>query len=220
MTTRTHTEEMLAEAGADITVEPWGEGRSYRPPVSTQAGRAHRPGRSLGGRVLRGGGRSGPGSAVDIADIYSGPARLGFVSVLQRMGADITRDEPRAGPAGTRTATIRLRATTHPEGDRGSCGGDPLARRGPGPGGRGRRRGRHHGLPRRGRAPGQGDRPAGRRGRTWSRRSAPPRGGRHPFGHRVSADRSAAPASTAGAITGWPWQLRSRRSPPRPVSAA
>src|SRR6202034_1585925 len=27
VTTRTHTEEMLAEAGADITVEPWGEGR-------------------------------------------------------------------------------------------------------------------------------------------------------------------------------------------------
>ena len=27
VTTRTHTEEMLAEAGADISVEPWGEGR-------------------------------------------------------------------------------------------------------------------------------------------------------------------------------------------------
>jgi len=27
VTTRTHTEEMLAEAGADIDVEPWGEGR-------------------------------------------------------------------------------------------------------------------------------------------------------------------------------------------------
>ncbi len=30
VTTRTHTEEMLAEAGADITVEPWGEGRIVR----------------------------------------------------------------------------------------------------------------------------------------------------------------------------------------------
>ena len=27
VTTRAHTEEMLAEAGADLTVEPWGEGR-------------------------------------------------------------------------------------------------------------------------------------------------------------------------------------------------
>jgi 3-phosphoshikimate 1-carboxyvinyltransferase len=37
VTTRTHTEEMLTEAGADLTVEPWGEGRVVRP----QAGGAH-----------------------------------------------------------------------------------------------------------------------------------------------------------------------------------
>ena len=30
ITTRTHTEEMLTEAGADLTVEPWGEGRVVR----------------------------------------------------------------------------------------------------------------------------------------------------------------------------------------------
>ena len=30
VTTRTHTEEMLAEAGADLTVEPWGDGRIVR----------------------------------------------------------------------------------------------------------------------------------------------------------------------------------------------
>ena len=30
VTTRTHTEEMLLEAGADLTVEPWGEGRIVR----------------------------------------------------------------------------------------------------------------------------------------------------------------------------------------------
>ena len=28
--TRAHTEEMLAEAGADVTVEPWGAGRVVR----------------------------------------------------------------------------------------------------------------------------------------------------------------------------------------------
>ena len=44
-----------------------------------------------------------PGSAVDVADVYSGPARLGYVSVLQRMGADVTV-HPRATPG---TATIR-----------------------------------------------------------------------------------------------------------------
>jgi len=52
-----------------------------------------------------------PGSAVDVAGVYSGPARLGYVSVLQRMGASIT-----VLPGDPGTATIRalagpLRAT-------------------------------------------------------------------------------------------------------------
>ncbi len=57
-----------------------------------------------------------PGSAVDISDVYSGPARLGFVTVLQRMGADVTLipgdGDPEAAPH--RRFAIRVNATTRP----------------------------------------------------------------------------------------------------------
>ena len=47
VTTRTHTEEMLLEAGADLTVEPWGEGRIVRVRASSlqpvERDRARRP---------------------------------------------------------------------------------------------------------------------------------------------------------------------------------
>ncbi len=46
-----------------------------------------------------------PGSTVDVAGVYSGPARLGYVSVLQRMGADVTLLPGEPG-----TATIRATA--------------------------------------------------------------------------------------------------------------
>ena len=54
--TRAHTEEMLAEAGADITVAAEGAGRvvRLRPSVLPPAGR-RRPGRPLAGRLLGGG---------------------------------------------------------------------------------------------------------------------------------------------------------------------
>ena len=56
VTTRTHTEEMLAEAGADVSVEPWGEGRIVRVRASDAAtGRAHRARRPVGVGLLRGG---------------------------------------------------------------------------------------------------------------------------------------------------------------------
>ncbi len=45
VTTRTHTEEMLVEAGADLTVEQWGEGRIVRVQgIDSQTRRAHGPG--------------------------------------------------------------------------------------------------------------------------------------------------------------------------------
>ena len=59
VTTRTHTEEMLAEAGADITVEPWGEGRvvTVRPsalkPVERTVPGTPQPPRSLRSRAQR-----------------------------------------------------------------------------------------------------------------------------------------------------------------------
>ncbi len=91
VTTRTHTEEMLSEAGADISVEPWGEGRvvTVRPSALKPVERTV-PGDPSAAAFFAVAGAAVPDSAIDIADVYSGPARLGFVSVLQRMGADIT----------------------------------------------------------------------------------------------------------------------------------
>ena len=63
VTTRAHTEEMLAEAGVDITVEPWGEGRivTLHPSPLRPVTPADGAGRPLGLGVLRGGRVRGPG---------------------------------------------------------------------------------------------------------------------------------------------------------------
>ena len=103
VTTRTHTEEMLIEAGADLTVEPWGEGRIVRVRASTlrPVDRVV-PGDPSASAFFAVAGCVVPGSAVDVAGVYSGPARLGYVSVLQRMGASIS-----VIPGDPGTATIR-----------------------------------------------------------------------------------------------------------------
>ena len=108
VTTRTHTEEMLVEAGADLTVEPWGEGRvvhvrsSSLKPVDRTV-----PGDPSASAFFAVAGCVVPGSSVDVARVYDGPARLGYVSVLQRMGATM---ELIAGHPGTTT----VRATAGP----------------------------------------------------------------------------------------------------------
>ena len=119
VTTRAHTEEMLAEAGADITVEPWGEGRvvTVRPSALKPVERTV-PGDPSAAAFFAVAGAVVAGSAIDVVDVYSGPARLGFVSVLQRMSADIEL-VPADGEAGatdthTHTVTIRVRATSRP----------------------------------------------------------------------------------------------------------
>jgi len=70
VTTRTHTEEMLAEAGADITVEPWGEGRvvtlrasSLRPVERTV------PGDPSASAFFVVAGALVPGSEVEVVDV-------------------------------------------------------------------------------------------------------------------------------------------------------
>jgi 3-phosphoshikimate 1-carboxyvinyltransferase len=103
VTTRTHTEEMLVDAGADLTVEPWGEGRIVRVRASSlRPVERTVPGDPSASAFFAVAGCVVPDSAVDIAGVYSGPARLGYVSVLQRMGADIT-----VIPGDPGTATIR-----------------------------------------------------------------------------------------------------------------
>jgi len=108
VTTRAHTEEMLTEAGADLTVEPWGDGRvvtvraSSLKPVDRTV-----PGDPSASAFFAVAGCVVPGSVVDIADVYDGPARLGYIDVLRRMGASITLI---AGHPGTTT----IRATAGP----------------------------------------------------------------------------------------------------------
>jgi 3-phosphoshikimate 1-carboxyvinyltransferase len=113
VTTRTHTEEMLAEAGADVSVETWGEGR-----VVTVRASALRP----VDRVVPGdpsqsaffvvAGSVVAGSDVEVAGVYSGPARLGYVSVLQRMGARVALAPGAPGTTAIRAIAGPLRATT------------------------------------------------------------------------------------------------------------
>jgi 3-phosphoshikimate 1-carboxyvinyltransferase len=112
VTTRAHTEEMLAEAGADVSVEPWGEGR-----VVTVRASALRP----VDRVVPGdpsqsaffvvAGVVVAGSEVEVAGVYSGPARLGYISVLRRMGARVTLVPDGPGTASIRASAGPLRAT-------------------------------------------------------------------------------------------------------------
>ncbi len=113
VTTRTHTEEMLAEAGADVTVEPWGEGRvvtvraSTLKPVDRTV-----PGDPSAAAFFVVAGCVVPGSAVEVEDVYHGPARLGFVAVLQRMGAAVSVLADRAGKCTLRAEAGPLHATT------------------------------------------------------------------------------------------------------------
>ncbi len=112
VTTRTHTEEMLAEAGADITVEPWGEGRvvHVRASVLRPVDRTV-PGDPSASAFFAVAGCVVPGSAVEVAGVYSGPARLGYVSVLQRMGAAVTLVPGEPGTTTIRAEAGPLRAT-------------------------------------------------------------------------------------------------------------
>jgi 3-phosphoshikimate 1-carboxyvinyltransferase len=113
VTTRVHTEEMLVEAGADLTVEPWGEGRvvTVRPSALKPVERTV-PGDPSAAAFFVVAGCVVAGSAVAVEDVYRGPARLGFVAVLERMDAAVS-----VIPHGPGTCTIRaeagpLRATT------------------------------------------------------------------------------------------------------------
>ena len=129
VTTRTHTEEMLAQAGADVEVEPWGQGRTVRlRPSSLRPVDWSVPGDPSQAAFFVVAGTVVPGSDVEVVGVYDGPARLGFLTVLERMGASLTRsvdgggaddedaDRRDAGLRGPATTTIRavaapLRAT-------------------------------------------------------------------------------------------------------------
>ncbi len=102
VTTRAHTEEMLAEAGVDLTVEPWGEGRivTLHPSALRPVTPRTVPGDPSASAFFVVAGCVVPGSSVEVEGIYQGPARLGYVSVLRRMGAAVTVT---SAPDGTAT---------------------------------------------------------------------------------------------------------------------
>jgi 3-phosphoshikimate 1-carboxyvinyltransferase len=112
VTTRTHTEEMLVDAGVDLVVEPWGEGRV----VTVQPGPLRPVERTVPGDPSAAAffvvaGCVVEGSDVSVGQVYDGPARLGFVSVLQRMGGQVTVAPESAGTATIRSSFGPLRGT-------------------------------------------------------------------------------------------------------------
>ena len=115
VTTRTHTEEMLAEAGADVTVEPWGAGRvvSVRPSSLRPVDRVV-PGDPSAAAFFVVAGCVVPDSRVTVEQVYGGPARLGFVSVLQRMGGRVALDPAEDGTVAITAWSGPLRATEVP----------------------------------------------------------------------------------------------------------
>jgi 3-phosphoshikimate 1-carboxyvinyltransferase len=87
--TRAHTEEMLAMAGADITVD--GLVVRLRPSrlVPFELDIPGDPSQAAFWVVAS---LITPGSEIVVENVYNGPARGGFVDVLQRMGGDVQLD--------------------------------------------------------------------------------------------------------------------------------
>jgi 3-phosphoshikimate 1-carboxyvinyltransferase len=99
--TRTHTEDMLARAGATISVTDEGGERVVRVQRSDlRPGTTSVPGDPSQAAFWIVGGLVVPGSTVTVSDVYLGPQRTGFLDVLRRMGAAIeVRDQ--SGETGT-----------------------------------------------------------------------------------------------------------------------
>ena len=108
VTTRTHTEEMLVEAGVALTVEPWGEGRvvTVLPSAVDPVDRTV-PGDPSAAAFFVVAGCVVPQSVVDVREVYQGPARLGFASVIRRMGGQVvfSLDGDPAAPGHTTAIT-------------------------------------------------------------------------------------------------------------------
>jgi 3-phosphoshikimate 1-carboxyvinyltransferase len=111
--TRMHTEEMLAAAGVDVQVEPWGQGgrRITLQPGTPRAGEVVVPGDPSQAAFWVVAGCLVPGSTVTVARVYGGAERTGFVAVLQRMGADVVA-RPAAVGHGPPVVDLVARAST------------------------------------------------------------------------------------------------------------
>ncbi|HVX21887.1 MAG TPA: 3-phosphoshikimate 1-carboxyvinyltransferase [Acidimicrobiales bacterium] len=103
--TRAHTEELLADAGADITVTADGAGgRVVRlRPSALKPLDLVVPGDPSQAAFWVVAGCVVPGSEVAVQTVYAGPERIGFVGVLQRMGGQVALVD-RQGTTATVTA--------------------------------------------------------------------------------------------------------------------
>ncbi|HUD18010.1 MAG TPA: 3-phosphoshikimate 1-carboxyvinyltransferase [Acidimicrobiales bacterium] len=110
VTTRTHTEEMLVDAGVDLSVEPWGAGRvvTVRPSTLRPVDRRV-PGDPSAAAFFVVAGCVVPQSVVDVRGVYQGPARLGFATALRRMGGQVvfTLDDDNDAPGHTTSITAQ-----------------------------------------------------------------------------------------------------------------
>ena len=107
VSTRAHTEEMLVAFGADLNVAADGLTVAVSPgPLTPTA--VDVPGDPSAAAFWVVAGCVVPGSDVTVHHVYLGPARAGFLPVLQRMGADVERvgGSLRARSAPLRSTTV------------------------------------------------------------------------------------------------------------------
>jgi len=111
--TRAHTEEMLAAAGADVTVERVGTGRVIRVRRSSlRPGLFAVPGDPSQAAFWVVAGVVVPGSRVTVTGVHLGEERTGFLAVLDRMGAGITVVEDGTATGSVTAAWSPLIGTT------------------------------------------------------------------------------------------------------------
>jgi 3-phosphoshikimate 1-carboxyvinyltransferase len=109
--TRAHTEEMLGDFGADITVSDDGRVATMRR-SQLHAAHVRVPGDPSQAAFWIVAGCVVDGSDVTVEDVYVGRARAGFLDVLRRMGADIDVVMRSATTADIRARASELGATT------------------------------------------------------------------------------------------------------------
>lgn len=112
--TRAHTEEMLAAAGADISVAPEGEGsRVTLRPGPLRAQDIQVPADPSQAAFWAVAACITPGSDLVLPNVYVGPGRAGFIDVLVRMGAciELLNHDPLRHTADVRARYGPLRGT-------------------------------------------------------------------------------------------------------------
>jgi len=103
--TRDHTERMLAAMGASIG---WSDGGVWVEPSALRPLELRIPGDPSSAAFLWAGAAIAPGSDLTVEDVGLNPTRIGFLRIIERMGASVvvTQGSDRAGePAGS----VRIR---------------------------------------------------------------------------------------------------------------